>query len=392
MKDEEFIDTESGISIEEQQKILTQINSIAENNKQRLSQGAAQRAQNEVKPAVKSAKKRTIFPIAVNAAAVIVLVAGSLFLISFNSKADIQARTGNAVYNLTEKALIEEIRRETSEKIAEKDIEISSIFSRLGEVDAQLLILLSGNQELTSEQLALRENLMLLQSSYRNDLSLLQEERSLILEDARSREERLKSVLDERTKELASRKEYSGELLLAFNELERLTNEQERTASIDAFLQAVIDYYGASSTDGIQNTSAVQNSSGIADNSASGNEEELLLLNAQLEEKIVQMQKTIDSFSLGGSAQERRIAELDDAVLSLRRENASLTQEKTARDRTILSLQGENEDLTTANAGLTSTNANISSQLSNVRAVNLTLEQRVSELEGQLAAIRALAN
>ena len=398
MKDEEIFDTKSGISIEEQQEILTQINSIAEKNKQRLSQGAAQLEKpSHIKggSAAKTAKKRSIFPVAANAAAVIVLVAGSLLLVSFNSKADIQARTGNSVYNLTEKALIEEIRRETAEKIAAKDVEITSISSRLGEVDAQLLVLLSGNQELTSEQLALRETLLLLQSSYRSDLASLQEERSLILEDARSREDQLKSVLDERTRQLASVQNYPGDSTQAASELERLTNERERTASIDAFLQAVIEYYssdnaGFQGAGNYQNAGVIQTADAVTGNGASGREEELLLKNAQFEDTIAQMQKTIDSFSLGGSAQERRITELNDTVSALRSQNASLTQETAARDRTISSLQSENENLTTANAGLTSTNANISSQLTNVRTANLALEQRISDLENQLAAIRAL--
>ncbi|MCL2245148.1 MAG: hypothetical protein FWC03_11910, partial [Treponema sp.] len=127
MNEEIIFDAKSGISIEEQKEILARINAIAEKNKQRLSQNAhAHGGAPDAKPAVvKEAKKKPVFPVAFNAAAALVLAAGTFLLFSFNGKIDIQARSGSAVYNLTEKALIEEIRRETSEKIAAKEMEIS---------------------------------------------------------------------------------------------------------------------------------------------------------------------------------------------------------------------------------------------------------------------------
>jgi len=432
MNNEIFLDTQSGISTEEQQEILTQINGIAEKNKQRLSQTAAQE---KGKTAVKTAKKKSIFPVAVNIAAAAVLIAGSFLLVSFNTRADLQARTGNAVLNITEKALIDEIRRETAEKISAKEREIASISSRLDEVDAQLMLLQSGNQELTSEQLTSRETLLLLQSSYRSDLTLLNAERSHILEDSRSREERLRVVLDERTKELAAQRGYSSELENAVNELERLTNEQEKIASIDAqvsggfsliselikngrgvqaslaisSLRNFCNTNTLASSASFQSRKAIYNQSldlmevfagELAGNSAvkadSGNaannaaNQELTLANAQLEETIAAMQKTIDSFSTGGSAQERRIAELNDTVSNLRGQNASLTNDAAAKDRNIQTLQGENNTLMTANAGLTSTNAGLSSQLSEIRSANAAQEQRITDLENQRDAILEL--
>ena len=448
MNEEIVFDTQSGISIEEQQEILSRINGIAEKNKQRLSQKESA-VREKGKPAVKTAKKKSVFPVAVNIAAAVVLIAGSFLLISFNERAEVQARKRNAVSNITEKALIDEIRRETAEKISAKEREIFSISSRLEEVDAQLLLLQSGNQELTAEQLTSRETLLLLQSSYRSELALLNEQRSQILEDSRSREERFRVVIDERTKELTSG--YSIELEQAVSELERLTNEQERIASIDAQVSGGLStineliknghisqassaiaglrnfYYNstAASPASYQLTRAVytqsfdlmeaiigeisvqENSGAGADNGNAANnaaDRELALENARLEETIANMQRTIDSFSSGGTTQQRRITELNNTVSNLRSQNASLTQDAAAKDRNIQTLRSENENLvtanagltsanaglTSANAGLTSTNASLSSQLSEVRAANTAQEQRINDLQNQLSAIREL--
>jgi hypothetical protein len=49
--------------------------------------------------------------LAVNIAAIVVLCAGAFFLISFNGRMDEQIRTGSAIDLMTERALLEEIRR-----------------------------------------------------------------------------------------------------------------------------------------------------------------------------------------------------------------------------------------------------------------------------------------
>ncbi|MCL2267405.1 MAG: hypothetical protein FWC17_06525, partial [Treponema sp.] len=119
----------------------------------------------------------------------------------------------------------------------------------------------------------------------------------------------------------------------------------------------------------------------------------LLLSNARLEQTIAEMQKTIDSFTSGGTGLERRLAELEETVASLRSDNAALEQEAAAKDRTISAMQGENSTLTAANASLTSTNAaltstntNLTSQLNRINTINSANELRIRELEDQLKA------
>jgi hypothetical protein len=127
--EEIILDEKSGISIEEQKEILTHINGIAEKNRRRLAEKES--GETHGKTVINPKKKGGIFPLAVNIAAAVILIGGALLLVSFNGKIDMQNRTGGAVYNLTEQALIEEIRKDTSLKLAEKDKEINSIFSRL---------------------------------------------------------------------------------------------------------------------------------------------------------------------------------------------------------------------------------------------------------------------
>ena len=418
---DDFLDAGSGISLDEQREILKRINAISEKNRRHLSQN-----ESEVIPV----KKRSIFPLAVNIAAFLILITGVLLLVSFNRRENIEARSGSAVFNLTEKALIDEIRRETSEKIALREKEINLISLRLKEVDTQLSVLQSGSGEMSEEQLSSRNMLLELQGSYLNELSMLNEERSQILEDSRSREERLRAALEERTRDLdTARHDYS-------NELERLTAEQTRIALIDMqfsggivlirdmiksgqyreaalaidSLREFCNNNSLSSSATFQSRKAVYNQSldlieavtfdlgavnsaqgvNYAANNGGSKEEELLRINTRLEETIVSLQQTIDSINAGGSQQQQRLAQLNEAASALRSENASLSQDAAAKDRTISALRSEIENAVASNAGLASENTGLTSQINELRASGASQQQRITELENQLAAIREL--
>ncbi|MCL2722391.1 MAG: hypothetical protein FWD47_13760 [Treponema sp.] len=362
----DYIDEKAGISVEEQKEILTQINSIAEKNRRSLSQGASLE-----NPVVNAKKNGRFFPIIINAAAAAVLIIGIILLVFFNNKADERNRTGNAVYNLVEQALIDEIRKETAEKIAAKELEIASITSRLNDVDNQLSLLRSSNIELTSEQLITQENLLALQHTYRSELAVLQDERALILENSRSREARIRAQLDERTREFAAAQQTaSGELSEAMKEIERLTTERERLAAIEALFLGGIDVY-------LEQLRLEQNGTGLNNfNNNSAEHSDLLILNVQLENTITEMQKTIDAFNSGSTGLERRLGELEDTITSLRNANTVFEQSTAEKDRTITSLQTEN--------------SNLSSQVTDLRAANISQEQRIADLNNQLTAIRQL--
>ncbi|MCL2809250.1 MAG: hypothetical protein FWD24_04180 [Treponema sp.] len=353
----DFIDEKAGISVEEQKEILSQINNIAEKNRRSLSQGAPLE-----NPVINAKKNGRLFPIIINAAAVIILIVGIIFLVLFNTKIDERNRAGYAIYNLVEQALIEEIRRDTAEKIAAKELEIESIASRLSDVDNQLAVLRSSNIELTSEQLATQENLLVLQHTYRSELAILQDERALILENSRSREARLRAQLDERTREFAAAQQTtSGELNAAMREIERLSSDRERLIAIEALFLGGIEVFNSPGQIGTVNQP---------------DQSELMALNVQLENTIIEMQKTIDAFNSGSTGMERRLSELEDTITALRGTNTAFEQSTAEKDRTITTLQTEN--------------TNLSSQVSDLRAANTSQEQRIADLNNQLTAIRQL--
>ncbi|MDR2965992.1 MAG: hypothetical protein LBU88_09475 [Treponema sp.] len=105
--EEIILDSGSGISIEEQREILSQINGIAEKNRRSLLEAAAS-IQDEKKIKI-NAKKKGIFPLVVNIAALLILAGGGLSLYLVNSKKEHQIREGSGVFSITEQALIGEL-------------------------------------------------------------------------------------------------------------------------------------------------------------------------------------------------------------------------------------------------------------------------------------------
>ena len=352
--DEIIINDKSGISVEEQKEILSAINGIAEKNRKRLSQKTITEEKGD-KTQINAGKSGALFPLAVNIAAIVVLCAGVFFLVSFNGKVDSQLRTGNAVYNVTEKALIEDIRKDTEEKIAAKEREMSSITSRLEEVDAQLFLLYSTNQELTSEQLETEKRLLQLQVMYREELATLQDERTKILESSRSAEASLRAQLDERTREYsAAHQAVSADLDSALKELEKLSTDKEKTAALEAQLAGYLALYSSAGN-------SPQNNSGASDQT------ELAQINARLEQSIDEMQKTIEALSSGSSGQAARLLELEDTVSTLRALVSSLENGSAEKDRTISSLENERNSLTRTNQSQEQEIANLRNQIDVIR-------------------------
>jgi chromosome segregation ATPase len=221
--EEKFVfDTASGFSAEEQQEILNEINSLARENRIAAPREALKTA----------AKKRGIlFPVLVNAAALLLLASGLFLLRHFQSREEADIREGSLVLGLTERKLIQEIRQETGRLIREKEREINDYLARLADAGAEYKELEASVESLTEEQKRRAEYLLKVQDEYRSALTGLQEERARILEDARFRENELRVQAETRVKELSSRIEQSASDLTATQEeLSRLSSEQERAA------------------------------------------------------------------------------------------------------------------------------------------------------------------
>ena len=238
--DEIVFDASCGISEDEQREILAQINSIAEKNRLSLAAAAESAGKKGKKKRFKAKKSGGFFPVVVNIAAIAALAGGFWALSVFQGRTDAEVREGARVYNSAERALIEEIRKETSSRLEAKENEISLIASKLEGVDAELRNLHSSNQELTVEQQAAEDQLRAMQDEYRALLSGLQNERSRILEEARMREASLQAQLESRTRELALVAEQSAVAIdIAQGELDRLSREQAQAASVEAQMGAL---------------------------------------------------------------------------------------------------------------------------------------------------------
>jgi len=362
-------DEKSGICEEEQKEILAQINGIAEKNRAALSQTSYE-LQSESK-SIKAKKSGALFPLSVNITALIILAAGAFLLVLFNTRIDAQVRTGNTVYNLTEKALIDEIRKDMEEKITAKNKEISIIISLLEEVDTQLFLLQFDNMSL--EQLNAQESLLGLQRMYRDDLSVLQEERSKILEEYRSREAVLRAQLLERAKEITAIRQ--NEHSFAASEIEALSDEQKRIAAMEAQFaggftvigELIQDRQYSAASLALENLRLLNNNNTIAASPSyqtrrefynqsidsmsvlinemrrfQGTDDtglELIETNIRLEETVAEMQKIIDALNEGSDGQARLFTEMEESNSSLRATISALETNVTERNRRITALE-----------------------------------------------------
>jgi chromosome segregation ATPase len=407
-------DANSGISREEQREILDGINRIAEKNRRSLS-GTAR--------SFKASKKGGLFPIAVNAAVALILAGGFFAMSSLHDREEIRLREGTKVFNSAERALISEIRKETSLQIEAKENEMFQIISKMEDVDARLRELYSNNMELSSDQLAAEGNLKRLQDEYRLNLAGLRDDRSRILENARVREAGLYAQLEERSREISALSERSeAALSSARGELERLRTEEEKAAAIEAQLGAFFQLSGDQIRSGLfaeagdtlkimrvfLNTPAFQGFRSVqarkelytqsitaletmleearrnqealtaagktpAEDSY-GALEELLAKNAQLEQTIAGLNQSLQSAGSHGSGLTRRLTELE-------RSAAALQTSLSAREQTIASLESNNTNLSQT----LSTQDNTIREL---RTQNAAQEERISSLDTQLTSLR----
>jgi len=439
-------DADYGISEEEQREILAKINSIAESNRRSLSEGAGDAAGRKTR--FKARKSGRRFPLVVNAIAVVVL-AGGLFALSFlHGKTDAQVREGTRVYNSAERALIDEIRKETSSRLEAKENEISLIASKLTEIDAELQGLQSSNQSMSAEQIAAQNRLLAIQSEYRSELDNLHDERSRILEEARAREASLQAQLESRTRELAAVAEQSAAAIgQAQSEIERLSREQSQAATVEAQMsaffanlnteiyegrfdqaaetvQAMRRFLGAPAFQGLRSIQARRELYAQAINSfetmidevrrfqAAGlrppdrNVErtlaELQEQNARLEQAITEKDRTIAAFSSEGSGLTRRLGELEESLNTLRTANAALEDSSSEKDSRIasletnLALQAQNAEsarqtvaaLQTEAATMTQTITTRDNTIRELQAQNATHEETIDSLNTQLTSIR----
>ena len=285
-------DTSSGISEEDQKDIIAQIDKVAQQN--RISAAPETLA-------VKAKKRGYFFPLIVNFGAFLLLVSGFFVLSAFFQQSESDLRTESTVIRSAEGRLIQEMKRETEVRIREKEQEISSIQSRLDEIDRERRDLQANmdsrvrqkeeelrkdleaelaeerrkltaqglseaviverlrqfetekraqfdaelaafRRQVEAERTVMETNLQRLQGDFQRDLTALRSERAQIFEESRRREETLRAQLEERTRSLESSAAHNMEALTrAREELRRLEEEKDRAALVEG---QILGFYG----------------------------------------------------------------------------------------------------------------------------------------------------
>jgi chromosome segregation ATPase len=431
-------DTGSGISEAEQRGILEGIEKAVRQNHRSLAGDKPVRA-----------KKRAVFPLLVNIAALLLLGAALVFFTRARGEESTGIRRDAVLYNSTERALIREIRRETSRELEAKEAQIGEFHSKLAGVNAELQELYSNNQELTAEQKVVETNLRHLQEEYTVNISSLEDERSQILESARAREASLKAQLDERAAELAAQAERSREALSsAQREIDRLSSDQEKGAAIEAQLSglyvkaaaainagslreasatltAMRDFINTSSFQGIRSIqprrafyfSSISTleglialseklNSAVAAAGGRGYEKNLVELeerNAALEEQLAGLSEAMAASDAEGSGLGRQVSELQSRISALQtqsaqqgrtleeqqRRNTELASRNTELDRQLARLQQTMEEQQRSNTELAARNTSLDQRLAEANQTGTTLRQTVAARDTEIAALNA---
>jgi CHASE3 domain sensor protein len=293
-ENEVVFDSSSGIPIEEQKEILTKINGIAEKRRRHLSQSA------DESEGVKAKNNSALFPVLVNAAALLILCAGAWFIFFFNGKKDVQVRQGSGVYDLTEKALIDEIRKDSAMSELEQ---LSKEQDKVAAIDAQLAGGLTAISELIKDGKYDQAAKSIENFRYINNAGVFPSSRS-----AQSKREFYNKAIDS---------------------METMITHLRATGGTESL--------------------------------------ELISKNSQLEAKMADMQKTIDSFSSGSSGQARLIKEKDDSISKLQKASDD-------KDKTIASLEAEKNNLTQT--------------VSDLKTVADEKDKKLAELQSVVDAVR----
>jgi len=251
-------------------------------------------------------KNSALFPLLVNVAALLILCGGAWFILYFNGKKDIQVRQGTGAYDLTERALIDEFRKDSTMGELEK---MSNDQDKAAAIEAQLAGGLTAISELIKDGKYDQAAKSIENFRYINNKGVLSYSRS-----AQSKKEFYNKAID------------SMETMIAHL---RVTGGTESL--------------------------------------------ELFAKNSQLEGKIAEMQKTIDSFSAGSSGQARRIKEMETKLDATVAEKDKTIADK---DRAIGSLEADKNAL--------------SQTVSDLKTVTAEKDQRIAELQNQLDIIRQL--
>jgi len=309
-------DSKSGISEEEQREILAKINNIAEKNRLSLMK--------DKNPRFKAKKTGGFFPIAVNIAAIAALAGGLAVLSSMQWKTDARARTGSKVNNSVERALIDEIRKETHNGAAGELERLNREYYQAAAIEDQISALFANlNRQITDNNL---------------------DEAGATIKSMRNF---INTPAFQSLRSIQARK---GLYAQAINSFETMIEETKK-------------YQAAINTDNPNQNPFSDYQTRIA----------------QLEKELTEKDKSIEALSSQGSGASRRLNELQKSNSALQTENRQL-------ERTNNNLQTRNSQLTTDLQRQTQTAAALQQSVNNLQQSERDLQTENTRLTQTVAA------
>jgi len=364
-------DTASGISLEEQREILEGINAMSGGS--RLGGGDA---------VTEAKKKDYLFPLFINVGALLVLGLGLLLFSFFHGRNEQSVRESSAALGYTERKLIQELRRETSQLISEKESRINDILRKLSAADAEYRELQVSVESLSEAQKERAAYLLSLQEEYRDTLSELQNEMAGILEESRLREAMLRSQSEEMARELSQGR---ANLSAAMEELMKLSAVQDLVSRIEDQMSG---YYAAE-----KNMIA----SGRIDEASAILETMREFLDAASFQGIRSLETRKLTHLTIIDALERALAGMSSAPLSAPlpapppaiEVPPQAAVDTSAQDKTIAELKARNTSLEQKAVNLDQKAASLEQKAANLEQKTVSLEQRAANLEQSIAAMSA---
>jgi chromosome segregation ATPase len=324
-------DAKSGISEEEQREILAKINNIAEKNRLSLAEGEKGEGKGK-KTRFKAKKSGGRFPVIVNIIAFAALAGGLILLISMQGKTDARIRTGTRVYNVAERALIEEIRKETHGEAAAAG-ELERLYreqTQTAAVEAQMGGFFSNlNRKITDNN------------------------------------------LDEAAATVKSMREFIN--TPAFENIRSIQARKEMyTQAINSF-ETMID-----------ETRKYKTNSGAGGNIDTNGLQARI---AQLEQNLAEKDKTIAAFSSQGTSATRRLTELENNNKTLQTRNTQLQTDLDRQTRSAATLQ---QNLTQTTAQFQQATSDLQTEKQRTATLNQTVEARNTTIQQRDNSIRDL--
>ncbi len=301
------LDEQSGISKEDQQEILEEIEKVSKESRISVTPETM---------AIKAAKRGFVFPLLVNIFFIVLLAGGGFTLYYFFQRGKTVLMEGGSAIASAEGKLIKELKKESEAALQAKNREINQIQSQLEDIDKQRLELQTNmdekvatreaelrstlDAELDAERERLRqqgiseaditsrlnaietekaaafqqeldtfkreaeedrlrdeENLKALQDEYQQNLAQAEADRKRVREEAAAREAELRSQLDARTEELEQA------TLEAKAELNQLAAQAEKqtlaVGQLTGFYSQVKEYIQGGDFDGaLENLDAIK--------------------------------------------------------------------------------------------------------------------------------------